>query len=280
MTVYVSFAAFVAAERASFARASAAWWNDGGAREWLETAAGAFRLTQGVGAILEAARTNVVRHSSDLTVSPWYVGGGVQATVVSAPDLAGLPGTRVTADSDFGRMQQDVSVSPSTTYAISYLTRRATAPYSDVGIGGDHRLRFNFGSEAVSTSGAISSASAEELPGGVWRVSGLYTTGAAEAMVVLRVYGYATTTGEANDYAAIQIEPGGTVTSPIITAAEPAMRAADELTLNLPLGVHDLTVTFDDDSKQVFAGISGDYTIDAAALDRPAVKNMMVRAAA
>ena len=73
---------------------------------------------------------------------------------------------------------------------------------------------------------------------------------------------------------AFQLEAGARATSPIITAATIVTRAADELTLNLPAGTHDLTVAFDDGSTQAIAGVSGAYGVPTT-LNRPQVKGLV-----
>ncbi|GHA25412.1 hypothetical protein GCM10007989_21350 [Devosia pacifica] len=63
-----------------------------------------------------------------------------------------------------------------------------------------------------------------------------------------------------------QLEQSLTASSPILTGAEPASRAADALTLHLPAGAHDLRLTFDDGAEIQIENAAGDYALEAAAL--------------
>jgi len=62
------------------------------------------------------------------------------------------------------------------------------------------------------------------------------------------------------------------LSSPIIGTGTTQTRVADALTLPLGAAPHDLVVTFDDASTQTFAGVSGDYPVDPALLNRRTVR--------
>jgi hypothetical protein len=59
----------------------------------------------------------------------------------------------------------------------------------------------------------------------------------------------------------IQFETGTAPTSIMLSSGTPATRAADALTLHLPAGTFDLTVTLSDDSTQVINSVSGNFQV-------------------
>lgn len=61
--------------------------------------------------------------------------------------------------------------------------------------------------------------------------------------------------------AAPQMEKGLTATSPILTVGGIGTRPADSLTVAMPPGTHDVTVTFDDGTTQIFSGITGNWSV-------------------
>ncbi|MCR6673606.1 hypothetical protein [Devosia ginsengisoli] len=67
------------------------------------------------------------------------------------------------------------------------------------------------------------------------------------------------------------MEVGTRFTSPILDAGG---RAADNLTLHLPEGTHELTFTFADGSTQVIAGASGEFAVPTN-LDRAVIRRVV-----
>jgi hypothetical protein len=63
--------------------------------------------------------------------------------------------------------------------------------------------------------------------------------------------------------------------SPIVTEASTATRAADVVDLHLPTGAESMVVTFDDGSTQAISGVSGDYRLPTN-LARPVIRSIAV----
>ena len=83
------------------------------------------------------------------------------------------------------------------------------------------------------------------------------------------IFGYQFEQGQSSGYFATH------PTSYIPTTAASSTRGADNLVVALPAGVTSVTVTFDDNSTQVFSGLSGTWVVPVASLNRPQIKSIV-----
>jgi hypothetical protein len=63
------------------------------------------------------------------------------------------------------------------------------------------------------------------------------------------------------DIAFPMLEKAGITSSPIATTGAATTRAADEVTIILPPGSHNLTFSFDNNATQTVNGVSGNYVV-------------------
>jgi hypothetical protein len=73
-----------------------------------------------------------------------------------------------------------------------------------------------------------------------------------------------------------QLEAGSNASSYIPTTVAAATRAADSLSLTLPIGSTSLTYTFDDNSTQTISATAGSYPINPSILSRKWIKNINI----
>lgn len=250
----------------SFTRASTAWWDPSGT--YLNYAVNVLRRADGVGMLLEAARTNVNTTfesagwvaAVDVTVSagttPGPVAGGVGKTISGFVNSLSYASLNIVQALTIGQ-----------TWTGSVWLR---ASGSD--IGKSARLRM-----ARGAGGAFeSSMTASLVLSGDWQRFDLsHTFVANHTAIRLDVQGDGTNPASALEVYGAQIELGAAASSPIVTPTMDALRPADALTFSplSSIGTYDLNVRYDNDTEAVLAsGVSGDQIVSAAALSRPKVK--------
>ncbi|GEM_PF-2236514 len=127
---------------------------------------------------------------------------------------------------------------------------------------------------ASSFAGTISGLTQDIMNGGIHRIRLLFQPTSTSASFCLGMGPDSTTAGTDIVMIAGWVETSSP-SSPILdNPSGQALRAADTLTLKLPEGPHDLKLTFEDDSEQIIAGVSGNYALDPAALYRRMIRRI------
>lgn len=177
------------------------------------------------------------------------------------------------------RHQATQEVVADQTYALSFWARKGSVSHMGViasGNGGSSRLSISLPSGEVTNFSnargtAALSAVVQPAPD-TYCAQVLWTpnfSGTCEVAI-----GPGTSTHGDNVIAlGAFMEPGTAFSSPMIGEGVPSARAADELTLFLPVGTHDLTFTFDNGSSQVIGDASGVFAVSS--LERAAIRTIV-----
>ncbi len=258
----------------SCARASAGKASDG--ISWFDFPANALRYADGGGLFVEAAKTNLIPRTD------W---SGAPASVPAGWDLAnrGLAATYETFTEN-GMNVLRVRLNGTTTSGVASLGFRMAAGLRPAAAAGESWSASCY----VRRSGApvnplnIQCALEEYSAAGVL-LDGTYGAGTAsrnwQRLEVSRLMANAGTAFSAfnvilggnaagttaydltTDIAFPMLEKAGSTSSPITTTGAAAARAADEVTIVLPPGSHNLTFSFDNNTTQTVNGVSGNYLV-------------------
>lgn len=236
----------------SFTRSSTALWNPTG--EYQEYATNVLRRADGVGALVEPPSTNKCTNFNANPTDLTGVSSGAatisledDSSALAADGLADVCSGNVffAEIPAFANVVFSGSVGNTNQHSATILVRGT----------GQVRLRLSGGDAGDWVV----------LSGGYQRIESLLVPASSSEFLVLD----ARDTG-ANVYFILnQLEEGSSATTPIITSGATATRAGDELTLPLPSGTHDVTMTFDDGSTAPLAsGVSGSLLVDPALTTR------------
>lgn len=265
-------------ERASTGLAQ---WSDG---DWEEFAIDEARLTD-LGLLVEPAFENVQTYSGTLSNAAWTKNDVDLGSVVD-----GYTQVREKATTAFHRIfSSTYSIVTGTTYAQTWFVREAGRQFLVARINrGDATQRqvcFDVVNGAVVyadsmlTASVIKRGDALQLKvsfvaagTGALGTTGLLT--AQAAVMNNTIPSFLGDTGKGFDFFAFNFGVGTDAGSPIITAGSAVTRSADAITVTLPSGTHDITLTFDNDSTQVLDGKSGNYLLPADLLNRRTIKTL------
>lgn len=258
---------------------------------WQSFGADTLRRTD-LGLTLEAAGAGLFLHNADVESSSWGKEGGLAPTAGGAGPIAGRNYTSLTRTSGNGRISQTPAAVNGTPHSVVFMGRgNPTYRYAiirnnAVAVGAFRNYVFDAQTLTVKAQGAGAANS---------RITGL-ADGFVMASVDLTA-GFSGTVGWYFYFS--NVEPVGDAfqaptvagswdfayadaltvgSSPIISGAAVGTRAADAVPLELPAGVHDLTVRFADDSTQLLEGKSGTFILPTN-LNRATIKTVMAVAA-
>lgn len=222
-----------------------------------------------LGLLVEGASSNLLTNPVKLdawatTLASAASLGGAVLNIFTQPTLVTDTGGNVVARL---RHPLEQSVVAEQSYAISYWFRAGSVPFVGVvatGNSGNSRMTIALSTASVSSSG--SGRGAMTLVGLLQPAPGIYC---AQVIWVPNFSGPCEVaigpgTGVVGDTVIALgafMEPGTAFTSPMIGTGAPSSRTADNLTLHLPPGAHDLTFTFADMSTQVIAGATGSFAV-------------------
>lgn len=232
-----------------------------------------------LGLLVEPASSNLL--SNPVGLETW-ISTMVSATPLPGPVLGIFSQPMLVTDTAGNavarlRHPSGQSVVAGQSYALSFWIKAGSTPNAGViasGDGGSSRLAIALPGGAVTTW--TSGRGAMTLAGLVQPASDIYCaqvrwtpsySGACEVAI-------GPGTGVIGDTVialGALMEAGTRFTSPILDAGG---RAADTVTLHLPVGMHDLTFTFADGTKQVIGGASGDFVVPTN-LDRAVIRSVM-----
>lgn len=250
----------------SFARTSPALMADAQGT-WQAFAPNALRRIDELGALIEPAATNVVPDTADL--SSWSANG----VSVSLPGAAIVRLNNDSQQANARITRENIAV-PGLEIVRSVLVKAdgaakvsihstqfqsSSAPWK--------RVVLDFETHAAASAGSMGAPllyGAIPYPQGWFRLwfSSTTTEDAATLGFTIRITDSATDPLDAGVLIRWpQLETGTAPTTPIATAASPATRAAEQLTLHLPPGSHTLTETFSDASTRTTPAVSGDYLV-------------------
>lgn len=280
-----SLAAHLASTGGSFTRSTAASFVDA-SLSLTDAAINApridFEVTKSL--LYEGAATNLLIRSNSLDAADWLKTG----VVAIADDASGPFGTladTVREDTSTGlhrTLLTNLTANAGQSYAYAVDAKAAGRRYLYI----NGTARINAGATfdlQTGTVAAIAAGVAFIIPLG----NGWYrciVIGTPAATTTGSIYLQLNTTPTAADdnytgtsagisFRAAQLEAGSVTTSRIATDAATASRGADALTIALPAGNHNLTVTFDNDSTQVLPNVSGNYALPAN-LNRSRIKRI------
>ena len=256
---------------------------------WVAFAADVPRITDR-GLLVEPAATNLLTRSNDPANAAWTN----KDNVTVGATIAGWTPVRETVTNNFHRLFRANTTSVAGPHTHEFWIKKVGRRHIGARVSLDGgvayvNIGFDLDTLTVTLLPAGFTASIEKV-GPVYRlvwgytnsstaiVGGIFTSDTAIVSGVA-LPTFVGDTGQGFDLYNAQIEATAFGTSPIITAASTAARAADAVTLAaLPAGTHDLTVTFDDDSTQVIAGESGSVALPTN-LNRRYVKSLLAEAA-
>lgn len=183
------------------------------------------------GLLVEEARTNLFTYSQPLIANLASSGGTIANG--SAPATNPLPAaTQWLTMGGAGVLSfaySPATLSVTTQYTISFLVKMADNSVPRVSVG-DVPTNFDMALNIANNPAGISNITVTALAGNVYRVTGTATTGGS----VTQNHGilqYADQSGKSFSVSQFQIEEGAFATSPILTSAGTATRAADVITL-------------------------------------------------
>lgn len=175
--------------------------------------------------------------------------------IAIADPFGGNQAIRVTFTADAGRtfLIPASGLLPGTTYSFSFFARLISSSGVTTG-GGDAGFQDVFNQLVVGQWVRVKGApfTTGEIAG-QWVDLTLSNPG---AVLTVELFGF-------------QLEAGPKVTSPIDGTEITGHRAADILTLNIPPGLNNVVVRFDNNSGQSFIGVIGPFTIVPSELLRP-----------
>lgn len=258
----------------SCVRASAGKAFDG--LSWSDFSANALRHADGGGLFVEPAATNAIRNNTmqggaapGTRPTNWNVNlpGGVTVAyaygVESGVDFVDLRFTGTAAGGITIDPEQGIAATSGETWTTSFFL-------ADVGA-----VRIGLNSVALGGRAGASGGSGSEFPTGadvlsqitrsMKRFQHTFLLANAATININPRLSANVSAGATIDFTLRlglpQLEKRASASSPIATAGASATRAADAVTIALPAGTHNLTLTFDDGSTQAVAGISGNYTL-------------------
>lgn len=243
------------------------------------------------GALIEPARQNRILQSQNLNAAAWSrPTTTITDNAISLGDLRLARVLRNAGGQVFSGPAQTLQLANGATYAGSALIKRLDGgvswfgAYNNTGAAWASGVAIGWGTSGVPTLTAISGVPMQSAPSnigvetyanGVYRVGFTFTfVGSNTNDLAFQFHANRSSANSSNYAGAFQLEAGAKATSPIITTTAMATREADELTLKLPAGSHDLTVTFDDDSTQTIAAVSGAYAVPTN-LNRAQIKGLV-----
>lgn len=292
MADYDSFPDFITAGWASFARASQAFALDGNG-DWQPFSGGQLRHING-GAWIEPAETFYPTNSALGGAAVGVVGSGGSLPTGWAYDADGATGT-LDVDSigtllGFPAITLVWDLENATAGQISALLRIAQAAgavseswlgavwYDEAPEMDDNASAAALELRALDGGGLLETLQSTPLSAGLNRLSAGGTVSEADADTIWLGLAHTLDPGEFLRRTITLVMPTLTqsalLTSPLPTTdSGNVARAADQLTLNLPAGNHDITVTFDNDTTQAFPGESGSFSVPTD-MDRAIIKNI------
>lgn len=287
-TSYASVATLLSASGSTFARELAAYYTDSAGAMTLVSTGTLRRGDKGM--LYEASSSNVCTRSEDSGF--WTVSG----TSKTADNLTSPAGSS-TADTIYElattaahNVQKSITVTAGQLYRAAVLINAVNITslqirFTATGVTNPYRNFDLTGSGALGSSGGtgFTNAGIERLGSGVWyRCWVEFTPTGTSATWYLSFNNNNTSAALSPSYLGdvakafgvwgAQLEPT-TLTSYIPTTTAAVTRPADALSIVLPTGTHDLTVTFDDDSTQALTGLSGTYALPTT-LNRPYIKRI------
>lgn len=277
-------------EALGFARASGGYARrQDGVFAWF--AAGEPRIVPGAGVLIEPAATNLLIRADDLSAGAWSPSNsiGVVTHAAAAPAI-GQGADRIVANTNNAPhiLQQVQSFASGETYTLSAVLKAdgygfARLALPSTAFPGDGRAAsFNLATGVIGQVQSGVTAHMEPLADGFHRCSvTVIATATTTGNIAINIQpsDSATTLNFAGDGSSgllvwcPQCELGPVATSPIVSSASAATRAADALTLSLPEGEMDLTVSFSNEEWQTITGASGAFGISTG-LDHPVVASI------
>lgn len=249
------------------------------------------RIMTGSGVLIEPAATNVLLAVHDLSAAAWSPSNSISVVSgAAAAPATGQSADRIVANTNSGPhiLQQAQSFSSGTTYTLSAVLKAdgydfARVAFPSNAFPADGRAAsFNLSAGTIGQVQAGVTARMQPLANGYHRCSVTVTaTATATGNIAINIQpsDNAATVSFAGDGVSgllvwcPQSELGPVATSPVVSQASAATRAADALTLNLPDGTFDLAFTFADDTEQAMTGIAGVYGVPTS-LSRPVIASI------
>lgn len=238
------------------------------------------------GALIEPAATNVVRYSQEIEHSTWQkFATSVTANAGFSPDGT-LTADRITptsASAIHRVMNLSATLSAGTAYSVLIYLKadgiRFVYVNTDAALGA--RIAVDLVTGGFVTGGATPSDALVSVLANGWRevrlrgiATGTSTNLWLQANNSLSSSDQTWSPDGSAGFLAWGAMISATKGSYVATAAGEAARSADVVTLQLPPGNHNLTLTFDDNSTQALVGASGAFVLPTP-LNRPQVKRIL-----
>jgi hypothetical protein len=238
------------------------------------------------GALIEPAATNVVRYSQEFDNAIWQkFATSVTANAGLAPDGT-LTADRITptsASAIHRVMNLSATLSAGTAYSVLVYLKadgiRFVYVNTDAALGA--RIAVDLVTGGFVTGGATPSDALVSVLANGWRevrLRGVATGSSTNLWLQANSSLSSSDQTWSPDGSAGFLAWGAMVSSAkgsyVATGASEAARSADIVTLQLPAGSHNLTLTFDDNSTQALAGVSGAFVLPTP-LNRPLIKRIV-----
>jgi hypothetical protein len=245
------------------------------------------------GLFIEPSATNLIPYSTINSSGLGWTQGITTLTfggTISGPDgtqsLRSILDTTAVSDHDTAFSLVNVTVGLPYTFSCiacagAQTILQITGGFSAFGT--NNYVNFDLKNGVVgSTGSAVVSASIQDLGGGLYRCSVVFTATGSNAIIYLTLTNNNLSavrlptylgTGTGVYVGCCALEQGTHSSSTIMTSGSAATRAADQLSFNIPSGVNKLRYTFDNLSTQDVDVTNGSYTVPTN-LNRPWIKNI------
>ncbi|MEO3386750.1 hypothetical protein [Mesorhizobium sp. CAU 1741] len=238
------------------------------------------------GLCLEQARTRLSFAPLAIGASPWTAMGATVLAVLGADGAFPSP-CRIGSDGTLFARRNSGPMELATGQTVRIKVRYRAGTSGQFGIymqtGGTASLFQGPVGNLVATTtsaGGWADATNTDLGDGLHEVEADFIAGASETNWMLGVSPRSDTFGQYVDVLGAMVADGGGTTEWIFGDPGAAVtREADQLEIHLPAGTHDLTLGFDDAADQAMEGLSGDVSLDPAALGGRFLRSCVARAA-
>lgn len=258
---------------------------------WSSFGADTLRRTD-LGLTVEAAGAGLLLQNADVESSAWGKEAGLAPSAGAAGPIVGRTYTTLTRTSGNGRISQTLAVVAGAPHSVVFIGRgtptyRYAIMRNNVVASAAYRnYVFDAQTLTVKAQGAgAANSRISALADGFVMASVDLTAGFSGVVGWYFYFSNVEPVGDAFqaptvagswDFAYADALSAGS--TPILSGAVAGARAADSIPLELPAGVHDLTVTFDDDSTQLLTGKAGSFVIPTN-LSRRTIKTILAVAA-